>query len=294
MILLDGKQVAEKIRGTLKEECRQMVESGMKPPSLAVVLVGNNPSSETYVRNKLKACEETGFHSRLIRLPDNVSEQKLMETIDLLNEENETDGFIIQTPLPPHIREENIIIRIQAEKDVDGFHPENLGKMMRGLPALLPATPKGIVDLLHHYHIETTGKHCVILGRSLIVGTPLAVLLSRKANPGNCTVTILHSQSKNIPELTQQADILVAAIGKAHFVTADMVKDGAVVIDVGTNSIPDNSKKSGYRLTGDVDFEQVSPKCSYISPVPGGVGPMTIAGLLQNTLQAAKNRRSMK
>lgn len=294
MILLDGKQVAEKIRGTLKEECRQMVESGMKPPSLAVVLVGNNPSSETYVRNKLKACEETGFLSRLIRFPDNVSEQKLMETIDLLNEENEIDGFIIQTPLPSHIREENIIIRIQAEKDVDGFHPENLGKMMRGLPALLPATPKGIVDLLHHYHIETTGKHCVILGRSLIVGTPLAVLLSRKANPGNCTVTILHSQSKNIPELTQQADILVAAIGKAHFVTADMVKDGAVVIDVGTNSIPDNSKKSGYRLTGDVDFEQVSPKCSYISPVPGGVGPMTIAGLLQNTLQAAKFRRSMK
>lgn len=292
MIILDGNKTAEKIRQQLKEECIAMSRKGFRPPSLTVILAGNNPSSEIYVRNKIKACEEIGFQSKLIRLPVSVKEGELTDIISQLNEDENTDGFIIQFPLPSHLKEEKIIERIKPEKDVDGFHPENLGKMMRGLPALLPATPRGIIELLKHYQIETEGKHCVILGRSLIVGTPLAVLMSRKSNPGNCTVSILHSKSVKLKEIAKQADILVAAIGKAHFVTQDMVREGAVVIDVGTNSVPDPGRKSGYRLTGDVDFEKVAPKCSYISPVPGGVGPMTIAGLLQNTMYAAMMKRS--
>jgi len=288
MNLLCGKTASAKIKLELKEEAAKM----SKPPHLAAILVGNNPSSETYVRNKIKACEETGFKSSLIHLENNISENELINEIIKLNENPDIDGFIVQLPLPKQLNEEKIISYISPEKDADGFHPVNLGRMMRGLPSLMPATPKGILELLNFYEITTEGKHCVVLGRSLLVGTPVSILLSRKTYPGNCSVSILHSKSNNLNELCQQADIIISAIGVTHFVKAGMVKDGAVVVDVGTNSIADPSKKSGYRLTGDVDFEEVAPKCSWISPVPGGVGLMTVTALLQNTMTAAKLRRT--
>jgi methylenetetrahydrofolate dehydrogenase (NADP+)/methenyltetrahydrofolate cyclohydrolase len=287
MILIDGKVVSEKIKAGLKIEVERMIEAGTDP-HLAAILVGEDPASQTYVNNKAKACQETGIVSSVYRHPETLSEKDLLSMIDFLNNDPEVHGMIVQLPLPKHIDAEKVIQRIRPEKDVDGFHPVNIGRMVQGLPAYLPATPYGIIRLLEHYKIETAGKHCVVLGRSNIVGTPVALLLSRKAEPGNCTVTICHSKTVNIEKYTRDADILIAAIGQPHFVTADMVKDGAVVIDVGIHRIPSADTKSGYRLIGDVKFDEVSKKASYITPVPGGVGLMTIVSLLTNTVSAAK------
>jgi len=288
MKLIDGKKIAEKIRMEIKTEVAQMIDDEDKSPHLAAVILGEDPASQTYVAAKEKACKSVGITSSLYRLPENTPEQELMELIDFLNKDPEIDGFIVQLPLPDHISEEKVIQRIDPSKDVDGFHPVNLGRMVSGLPAYLPATPYGIVQLLERAKIETEGKHCVVLGRSNIVGTPVSILLSRKANPGNCTVTICHSRTKEIGKIAATADILIAAIGQPEFVTADMVKKGAVVIDVGVHRMPSDKTKSGYKLKGDVKFDEVSKKCSFITPVPGGVGPMTITGLLQNTLKAHK------
>jgi len=288
MKILDGKLVSSTLKQQLKDETSEILKLGYRPPHLAAILAGDNPSSETYVRNKIKACEEVGFNSSLIRFDNTVKKEDLINVIEELNTNSETDGFIVQLPLPKHINEEDIIRFINPEKDADGFHPQNLGRMLRNLPCLLPATPKGILEMINFYQIPTEGKNCVVLGRSLLVGTPVSILLSRKAYPGNCTVSILHSKSKEIEKQTLQADILISAIGIPHFVKKEMVKEGAVVIDVGTNSIPDVTKKSGYRLIGDVDFENVAPKCDWISPVPGGVGLMTVTALLQNTMIAFK------
>jgi methylenetetrahydrofolate dehydrogenase (NADP+)/methenyltetrahydrofolate cyclohydrolase len=287
MILIDGKVVSEKIKAGLKIEVERMIEAGTDP-HLAAILVGEDPASQTYVNNKAKACQETGIVSSVYRHPETLSEKDLLSMIDFLNNDPEVHGMIVQLPLPKHIDAEKVIQRIRPEKDVDGFHPVNIGRMVQGLPAYLPATPYGIIRLLEHYKIETAGKHCVVLGRSNIVGTPVALLLSRKAEPGNCTVTTCHSKTVNIEKYTRDADILIAAIGQPHFVTADMVKDGAVVIDVGIHRIPSADTKSGYRLIGDVKFDEVSKKASYITPVPGGVGLMTIVSLLTNTVSAAK------
>jgi methylenetetrahydrofolate dehydrogenase (NADP+)/methenyltetrahydrofolate cyclohydrolase len=288
MELIDGKKIAEEIRMEIKTEVAHMIDDEDKSPHLAAILVGNDPASQTYVAGKEKACKSVGMMSSVYRLPSSTPEKELLEMIDFLNQDPEVDGFIVQLPLPDHISEEKVIQRIDPSKDVDGFHPVNLGRMVSGLPAYLPATPYGIIQLLERSGIETEGKHCVVLGRSNIVGTPVSILLSRKANPGNCTVTICHSKTKNIKEISASADILIAAIGQLEFVTADMVKQDAVVIDVGMHRIPSDETKSGFRLKGDVKFDEVSKKCSYITPVPGGVGPMTIAGLLQNTLLAHK------
>ena len=258
----------------------------MKIPHLAAVLVGNDGGSMSYVGAKVKACDEIGFKSSLIRFEDTLTEQELLNKVEELNQDEEIDGFIVQLPLPKHINETKITDHISPNKDVDGFHPMNLGNMLLNLPGFLPATPAGIMELLKRNKIETSGKHCVVLGRSNIVGTPLSIMLSRNSNPGNCTVTLAHSRTQNIKELCLQADILVAAIGKPEFVTADMVKDGAVIIDVGTTRVDDSSRERGWRLVGDVNFREVSPKTSYITPVPGGVGPMTIASLMMNTLKA--------
>lgn len=255
---------------------------------MAAVLIGNDPASETYVASKVKACREIGFKSTELRYSADITEEQLLEVVEKLNKDEDVDGYIVQLPLPPHISEQKILLAVDPDKDVDGFHPCNVGKMVTGLPAYLPATPAGIVELLKRYAIPTRGKHCVVIGRSNIVGTPMAVLMSRKVEHGDCTVTLCHSRTQNIREYTRQADILIVAVGKPHFVTADMVKDGAVVIDVGIHRVPSGETKSGFRLVGDVDFEQVAPKCSYITPVPGGVGPMTIVSLLQNTLLAAR------
>ncbi len=289
MRLLDGKLIADQIKAEIAKEVKEtMLDKGMNAPHLAAVLVGDDPASETYVTSKEKACKEVGFISSVYKYPSTLTQQKLLEVVDFLNKDEEVDGFIVQLPLPKHIDERKIIERINPAKDVDGFHPVNLGRMVLNLPAYLPATPMGIMTLLERYSIETAGKHCVVLGRSHIVGTPVSILMSRKANPGNATVTLCHSYTKDLGILTNMADILIVAMGMLEFVTADMVKKGAIVVDVGMHRIPSDETKSGFRLKGDVKFDEVSRKCSYISPVPGGVGLMTIVSLLQNTLKAAK------
>jgi methylenetetrahydrofolate dehydrogenase (NADP+) / methenyltetrahydrofolate cyclohydrolase len=290
MEVLDGKLASKAIREDLKNKISALKISGKKVPHLAAVLIGNNPASETYVASKVKNCNEIGITSTLKRFDESISEKELLQLINELNENDEIDGILVQLPLSKHISEEKIINAILPEKDVDGFHPVNVGNMVLGFPSFISATPYGILLLLQHYKIDTAGKQVVVIGRSNIVGTPISILLSRNNVNGNATVTICHSRTKNISELCQQADIIIAAIGKSKFVTADMVKQGAVVIDVGINRVKDESKKSGYTLTGDVDFENVAPKTSYISPVPGGVGLMTIAALLTNTYKAAALR----
>ncbi len=291
MILIDGKKVASEIKGTIRDEVTDRVSKGGKRPHLAAILVGNDGGSESYVANKVKDCEEVGFQSTLIRMEASVTEAELLASVFELNRNPSVDGFIVQLPLPGQIREHVVIESIDPLKDVDGFHPVTIGKMTLGLPSYLPATPAGILKLLEYYKIPTSGKYCVVIGRSNIVGTPLSILLSRKANPGNCTVTLCHSQTQNLGEICRQADIIVAALGKPGFLTGEMVKEGAVVIDVGTTRIPSETSKSGWKLCGDVDFGAVAPKCSYITPVPGGVGPMTRVGLLLNTLKAASGKK---
>lgn len=288
MTLIDGKATAAAIKQEIAEEVEQMVRAGGKRPHLAAVLVGHDGGSETYVHNKVLACEACGFESTLIRYEDDVTEEELLQCVDRLNRDKDIDGFIVQLPLPRHIDKQKIIEAIDYRKDVDGFHPINVGRLAIGLPCFLSATPKGILTLMQRYHITTSGKKCVILGRSNIVGKPMAQLMMQK-NYGDTTVTVCHSHSTNIKEECRTADILIAAIGKPHFVTADMVKPGAVVIDVGTTRVPDATRKSGFRLSGDVDFEHVAPLCSFITPVPGGVGPMTICMLMLNTLAAARH-----
>lgn len=290
MELLDGKEVSKQLRFELAEEVKSMVAAGRRPPHLAVILVGKNPASETYVNAKVKACKEAGYESSLLHFPPEISQEMLLHSIDELNENEDIDGFIVQLPLPAHIDDKTVIERILPAKDVDGFHPINVGKMALGLDAFISATPGGIVELLKRYNIETEGKHCVVLGRSNIVGGPMSILMRRNTYPGNCTVTIAHSRTKDIKEVCKSADILIAAIGKPDYVTADMVKEGAVVIDVGINRVDDASRERGYRLTGDVKFDEVAPKSSFITPVPGGVGPMTIAYLLNNAMLAARKR----
>ncbi len=283
MQILDGKKAAQAIKDDLKVDVAQRANEGKKIPHLAAILVGANGASETYVAAKVKACEETGFKSTLIRFEETISENKLLEKIEELNTDPDIDGILVQLPLPKHISDENVINTIAPDKDVDGFHPVNIGKMVQGLPSFIPATPYGIMLLLEHYKIDTKGKHAIVIGRSNIVGRPMSILLSGNNNPGNCTVTICHSQTQNLKEICLQGDIIVAALGRPEFVKADMVKDGAVVIDVGITRVKDETKKSGFRLKGDVEYETVSPKCSWITPVPGGVGPMTIAALMKNT-----------
>jgi methylenetetrahydrofolate dehydrogenase (NADP+)/methenyltetrahydrofolate cyclohydrolase len=283
--IIDGKKIASEIKHEIAEEVAKLSVEGKKIPHLAAILVGNNGSSETYVANKVTDCKEVGFKSSLIRLANDVTEEVLLDKIYELNNDADVDGFIVQLPLPSHISENKVIEAIDPEKDADGFHPVNLGRMMIGLPGYLPATPYGIVELIKRYGIETSGKNCVVIGRSNIVGRPVSILLSQKGM--DASVTVVHSRTKNIKEIVKQADIIIAAIGSPSFVTADMVKVGAVVIDVGTTRIKSSETKSGFKLIGDVDFENVAPKCSYITPVPGGVGPMTRVSLLRNTLMAA-------
>ena len=287
MTLIDGKKISDQIKAEIAAQVEQMLADGKKRPHLAAILVGHDGGSETYVAHKVKACEQCGFKSTLIRFEDNITEQTLLDQIAALNADPDIDGFIVQLPLPRHISEQKIIEAIDPAKDVDGFHPQNVGRMAIGLPCFLSATPAGIIELLARYNIDTRGKHCVVLGRSNIVGKPVATLMMQKAAPGNATVTVCHSATPNIAEITRQADIIIAALGQPGFVTADMVKEGATVIDVGTTRVPDATRKSGFRLSGDVEFAEVSPKCSHITPVPGGVGPMTIVSLMQNTLLAA-------
>ena len=288
--ILDGKATSLAIEAELTEDVNSRLAKGLKRPHLAAILVGDNPASRAYVGHKVKACARVGFESTLVEKPTSITEDELLQTVQELNDNPDVDGFIVQLPLPDHIDDQRVLEAVLPSKDVDGFHPVNAGRMALDLPCFLPATPMGIMSLLERAGIDTQGKHAVILGRSSIVGTPMALLLRRNGATGNCTVTICHSRTRELQEHTRRADILIAAIGRAHFVTSDMVKDGAVVIDVGINRIPDESKKSGSRLTGDVDFEGVAPKASWITPVPGGVGPMTIASLMQNTLQACTNR----
>ncbi|UAY51739.1 bifunctional 5,10-methylenetetrahydrofolate dehydrogenase/5,10-methenyltetrahydrofolate cyclohydrolase [Ferruginibacter albus] len=287
MQLLDGKLVSQSIKDSLKTKLIEAQSKGAKIPHLAAILVGNNGASETYVASKVKNCAEIGFKSTLIRLEESIDEEKLIDAIQQLNADNDIDGILVQLPLPKHINEEKIINVIHPGKDVDGFHPISVGKLVQGLPTFVSATPYGIMLMLEHYNIETKGKHAVVIGRSNIVGRPASILLSRNTNPGNCTVTLCHSHTKNLKELCLQADIIVAALGKPGFLTADMVKENAVVVDVGITRVPDAAKKSGFAIKGDVDFANVAPKCSYITPVPGGVGLMTIAALLMNTYNAS-------
>lgn len=289
MILLDGKKTSNDIKDEIAQEVLDIIRKGGKKPHLAAILVGNNGASETYVNAKVKACEKVGFDSTLVRLPDDVSEEELIINIHQINENKFIDGLIVQLPLPDHIDEKKIINAISLEKDVDGFHPTNIGNMTLNLPAFIPATPAGIIELLKRYNIETVGKNCVVIGRSHIVGLPVSILMARNTSPGNSTVTILHSRSKNIDEICKKADILIVALGKANFVTSDMVKEGACIVDVGITRVPSDKTKSGWKLLGDVDFKGVSTKADYITPVPGGVGPMTIAMLLKNTLIASKS-----
>ncbi len=290
MELLNGKLCSEQIRREIKEEVDTIKASGKRPPHLAAILVGDDGASQNYVSMKVKDCEEVGFGSTLVQFNVNVSEEELLNKISELNADNTIDGFIVQLPLPSHIDDNKVILAIDPRKDVDGFCPENIGKLCLDLPTFVSATPNGIVELLRRYQIKTEGKHCVVLGRSNIVGTPIAVLLSRNNDAGNATVTIAHSRTKNLQELCRSADILIVAIGKTKFVTADMIKEGAVVIDVGQTRVPDKSRKSGFRNVGDVDFDNVKDKCSFITYVTGGVGPMTRASLLQNTLIAHQRR----
>lgn len=288
MQLIDGKKISGEIKAEIAREVASMVDAGQKRPHLAAILVGHDGGSETYVAHKVKACEECGFKSTLIRFEDDVTEAMLLETIEKLNNDPDVDGFIVQLPLPRHISEQRIIEAIDYRKDVDGFHPINVGRMSIGLPTFLSATPAGIIELLRRYEIPTRGKRCVVLGRSNIVGKPVAMLMMQKANPGDATVTVCHSATENLKEICREADIIIAALGCPGFVTADMVKPGTTIIDVGTTRVPDPTRKSGFRLRGDVDFDSVAEKCSFITPVPGGVGPMTIVSLMRNTLLAAQ------
>lgn len=290
MVIIDGKETAMEIKQEIAKEVKRMMASGEKQPHLAAILVGHDGGSETYVANKVKACDECGFKSTLIRFEDDITEDELLQAIDKLNHNDDVDGFIVQLPLPRHIDEQKVIEAIDYKKDVDGFHPINVGRMSIGLPCFRSATPQGILALLERYGIETSGKHCVVLGRSNIVGKPVAQMLLQKDNPGNCTVTVCHSATEDLPRQCRRADILIAAIGQPHFVKADMVKKGAVVIDVGTTRLPSTKTKSGFKLYGDVDFDEVAPLCSFITPVPGGVGPMTICALMKNTLLAAQHK----
>jgi methylenetetrahydrofolate dehydrogenase (NADP+)/methenyltetrahydrofolate cyclohydrolase len=286
--LLDGKLISEQIKKEIAEEVQQMIKAGKKRPHLAVIIVGHDGGSESYVAGKIKDCQICGFQSTLIRLEEDVTEQRLLQEVERLNEDTDVDGFIVQLPLPKHISEQKMIEAINYKKDVDGFHPINVGRLCIGLPCYVSATPMGIMELLKRYRIETSGKNCVVVGRSNIVGKPTAMLLMQKTYPGDATVTICHSRTKNLKEICQQADIIVAAIGQPEFLKADMVKEGAVVIDVGTTRVPSTETKSGFKLKGDVDFNEVAPKCSFITPVPGGVGLMTRVSLMKNTLLAAK------
>lgn len=291
MQLIDGKQLSNTIKEELAVQVSQMVDQGHKVPHLAAVLIGDNPASESYVRSKVRSCEQVGFNSTLIRRKADITEEELLEIIAGLNDNKDIDGFIVQLPLPKHINEDRVTLAIDPKKDVDGFHPVNFGKMAQGLPAYLPATPFGIITMLDRYGIETSGKECVVVGRSNIVGTPMSILLSRKAKVGNCTVTLTHSRTRDLSAHTLNADIIIAAIGIPGFITGEMVKEGAVIIDVGINRVDDESKKRGYRLVGDVDFDSVAPKSSFITPVPGGVGPMTVVSLLMNTLRACRENQ---
>ena len=288
MQIIDGKKTAQDIKKEIAAEVAAMVEAGQRPPHLAAILVGNDGGSETYVANKVKACEDCGFGSSTLRFDDTITEDQLIAEIQRLNEDPNVDGFIVQLPLPKHIKEERGIEAIDYHKDVDGFQPINVGRLSIGLPCFKSATPSGIIELLDRYGIETKGKHAVVIGRSNIVGKPIAMLLMQKAQPGDCTVTVCHSSTKNLKEICLQADIVIAALGRPEFVKEDMIKPGAVVIDVGTTRVPDASRPSGYRLCGDVDYANVAEKCSFITPVPGGVGPMTICSLMKNTLLARK------
>lgn len=288
MQLLDGKALSTEIKSEIAKEVDLLKAAGKNIPHLAAILVGENPASEAYVRNKVKSCEQVGFESTLIRKDESITEEELLDIVRDLNENDDVDGFIVQLPLPRHIDPDKVTLAISPDKDVDGFHPYNFGKMAQGLDCYLPATPYGIMLMLERYNVDTTGKHVVVLGRSNIVGTPISILLSRKASPGNATVTLTHSRTKNIDAVLRSADIIIAAIGISNFVKADMIKEGAVIIDVGINRVEAPERKRGYRLVGDVDFEDVSVKCSFITPVPGGVGPMTVTSLLLNTLKAAK------
>jgi len=290
MELLDGRLASQAIKDSLKLKVAQSITEGRKVPHLAAVLVGNNGASETYVGAKVKACAEIGYRSTLIRLEDSISENRLLGVIDELNNDMDVDGILVQLPLPGHISDEKIITAVHPSKDVDGFHPENVGKLVLGQQAFVSATPHGILLLLEHYKINTAGMHAVVVGRSNIVGRPMSILLSANTNPGNCTVTLCHSRTRNLGEICQQADIIVAALGRPEFVTASMVKKDAIVIDVGITRVPDANKKSGFALKGDVKFDEVAPHCSFITPVPGGVGPMTIAALMKNTYNACKER----
>ncbi|HAJ99163.1 MAG TPA: bifunctional methylenetetrahydrofolate dehydrogenase/methenyltetrahydrofolate cyclohydrolase FolD [Bacteroidales bacterium] len=288
MILIDGKKTAEQIKIEIAQEVKKMNDAGIKVPHLAAILVGDDPASQTYVNSKSKSCHEVGFMSSTYRLPENTSERELLEMVEFINNDPEVDGLIVQLPLPAHIDNQKVINTIVPHKDVDGFHPVNVGRMTIGLPAYIPATPFGVLELLRRNSISTTGKHCVVLGRSNIVGKPMSLLMSRNSEPGNATVTLCHSKTHNLKEITKQADILIVAIGQPGFVGADMVKEGAVVIDVGIHRVATDKNPSGFRLVGDVQFDEVAKKASYITPVPGGVGPMTIASLLLNTLKSAK------
>ncbi len=291
MRILDGNKTSQEIKSELALEVKELVKNGHDKPHLVAVLVGSNGASVTYVNWKVRDCEDIGYESTLLKLPDTVSEKELLDEIEQLNNNDKIDGFIVQLPLPKHIDEQKVLRAIKPEKDVDGFHPENVGKMALGLPTFLPATPAGIVELLDRYNIETGGKHCVVMGRSHIVGMPISVLMSQNHYPGNCTVTITHSKTRNLEEILKTADIVIAAVGIPDYVKGDMIKKGAVIIDVGISRVPDQTKKSGYRIAGDVHFESVSKKATFITPVPGGVGPMTRAMLLKNTMLAYKMRR---
>lgn len=288
MQIIDGKALATTIKNEIAVEVEKLKAAGGKTPHLAAVIVGEDPASHVYVRNKVRSCEQVGFESTLIRKESSLTEEELLEIVAELNANDEIDGFIVQLPLPQHINEERVTLAIDPRKDVDGFHPVNFGRMAQGLPCYLPATPFGIMQMLDRYNIEVEGKDCVVLGRSNIVGTPASILLSRKARPGNATVTLCHSRTKDLAMHTRRADILIVALGIPEFVTADMVKEGVVIIDVGTNRVEDATAKRGYRLKGDVKYDEVAPKCSYITPVPGGVGPMTVTSLIMNTLRSAR------
>ena len=290
MVILDGKKTSTDLKNEIAEAVKQLKAQGKKVPHLAAVLVGTDGASMTYVSSKVKACELVGFNSTLIELPEVTSEEKLLQEINKLNNDTDIDGFIVQLPLPKHIDEQKVIMAVHPDKDVDGFHPVNVGKLTLNLPTFISATPYGIMELLERYNVETSGKHVVVIGRSNIVGRPMSILMSQKRKAGDATVTVAHSRTKNLKELTLQADIIVAALGIPEFLKGDMVKEGTVIIDVGITRVDDATKKRGYRIAGDVDFETVSKKASYITPVPGGVGPMTIAMLLKNTLQACQNK----
>lgn len=289
MILLDGKKLAEELKQEIKTEVESMKANGRKTPHLAAILVGNDGGSLTYVGHKVKACEQVGFKSTLLHFDDTVTEDFILNEVNKLNKDNDVDGFIVQLPLPKHISADKVIMSIDPKKDVDGFHPVNVGKVTLGLPAYVSATPLGITKILERYNIATEGKHCVVIGRSNIVGRPMSILMSGQSKTGNATVTVCHSKTKNMKEICLQADIIIAALGKPEFLKADMVKEGAVVIDVGTTRVADTTSKNGWRLKGDVKFDEVAPRCSAITPVPGGVGPMTVVSLLLNTLKSAKN-----